>query len=356
MKILFIFLLLFSFASKAQTDNYSKNSKISDSLKTIYSEELSELPNSSAPHWNHANRISKVKFNLSKQAPKFYIKAIEIDSTNYKIYKDFGDYCLNIKDYESAYLCYIEGKKYSSDDSYFDKKIVELKTVYNKKNEYWALHKLPEIDVKKLNNKKISHEILINYENLNKKTKKGKYEYSKLIKEFNKNPENLNAVQMFYLIYGQTLQSYYSPYNYKDEQLIQELTKSNDIDKAIHSAEKILTIEPLNILVLRELLYCYRVKKNLTKINEIENKLIKIFEGIIISGDGSCKKPYITFSVQEEYPIAIYLGKTPVKIVDSQTKCNSFMTDKMLVKNENNEDSFIYFNYTPIFNWAKDKI
>jgi hypothetical protein len=357
MKKILSLLFFISLASQAQTDNYSKNSKTSDSLKNIYTEELKKSPNSSIPHWNHANRISKVKFNLSKQAPKFYIKAIEIDSTNSKIYKDFGDYCFNIKDYESAYLCYMEGKKYSSNDSDFDKKIEKIKTANNEKNEYWTLHKLPVIDNTKFKDyEKINHNVLTDYDNLNKKTKKGKYEYSKLVKAFNKNPKKLNPVQMFYLLYGQTLQSYYSPYNYKDEQLIQKLTKSNDIDKAIYTAENVLSIEPLNILVLRELLYCYRVKKNLKKTNEIENKLVKIFEGILISGDGSCQKPYITFSVQEEYPIVVYLGNTPVKVVDSQTKCNSFMTDKMLVRNKENEDMFIHFNYTPILNWAQSKM
>jgi len=354
-KLLSIILFFISVQVYSQVDNLAKNTAIYNKLKQKYETELKEMPTSAIPHWNHANELSKVTFNASRKAPGFYLKALEIDSTNAGIYKDFGNYLFNENDLQSAYYCFEKGKHYSPNDKYFDEKIKELEEIALKKRLYWELHKLPNRDRFIEEVPEMSFQKMTDYESLFKQTKKGAFEYSKLAERFKSNPNNLTAKECFFLLIGQVQQDHYKPYNYEDEKRLQELIQMEKIDESIEFAEKLLEREPTNLLVLRELLYCCRVKEDKIKITEIEDRLKRLFSGFLYSGDGSCERPIVTLSVKEEYPIAIYLGYDPVKVVDSQSICNEQMTDKMLVDKEEIKEH-LYFNYTPIFKWMNSKM
>ena len=349
MKNLFLLITLsISFNLHSQVDNLARNTAIHKNLKEKYKAELKENPNSAAPHWNHANGLAKVTFNASKNAPEFYMKALEIDSNNYEIYKDFGNYLYDIGNMKNAYFCFNKVKILNPNDKSIDDKVKKNLEEANKNKKNWELHQLPNRDKSIEKTSDYSFKELTDYKTLFKHTSKGKYKYKKLSSSFKKNPNLLNSKETFFLLIGQTQQSNYMPYNYKDEKKMQNLTQSNEIELAIKFGENILNTEPLNILIMRELLYCYRVKEDEVLIKDIENRLRKLFSGLLYSGDGTCEKPIITLSPQEEYPLALYLGYHPIKVIDTQFICNELMTDKMLVESTNGESEYLHFNYTPI--------
>lgn len=349
MKILLSTILFFVIVqASSQVDNFEKNVAINKELKEKYEAELEDMPNSAIPHWNHANELSKVMFGASNNAANFYIKALRIDSTNAEIYKDFGNFLLKNNDRQNAYFCFERGKKINPSDEYFTQKLNEIEELALKKKKYWELHSLPVRDKSIEEIPEMSFEEMADYKKLFKLTNKGDFEFAKLAAKFKSNPNSLNAKECFFLLIGQVQQEYYKPYNYEDEKQLQSLTQMGKIDEALEYSENLLEIEPTNILALRELLYCYRVKENELKITETENRLKKLFSGFLYSGDGSCDRPIVTLSVQEEYPISIYLGYSPVKVVKNQSLCNGLFIDNMLMNNEGIEE-YLYFNYEPIF-------
>jgi hypothetical protein len=352
MKNLFLLIILsISFNLHSQVDNLAKNTAIHKKLEDKYKAELKESPNSAVPHWNHANNLAKVTFNASKNAPEFYMKALEIDSNNSEIYKDFGNYFYDIGNMKNAYYCFNKVKSLNPNDISVDDKLNKILEEANKNKKYWELHQLPIRDksIEKISD--YSFKELTDYKTLFKQTNKGKYEYKKLSDKFKKNPNLLNSEESFFLLIGQTQQSNYKPYNYNDEKEMQNLTQSNEIELAIKFGVNILNTEPVNILIMRELLYCYRVKEDEVLINDIENRLRKLFSGLLYSGDGTCEKPIITLSPQEEYPLAMYLGYSPIKVIDTQFICKELMTDKMQVESAKGEIEYLHFNYTPIAIW-----
>ncbi len=348
MKFNYTITLLFICSSIfSQVDNYSKNKGILDSLNSIYKLELLKDSTSAIPHWNHAKRLEKVTFNAEKNAPKYYNIALNIDSTNAEIYKDYGNYFLRHEQFKYAYFLFKQGQMYNEKDSYFTEKLIEIKLKIQQEEKYWELHKLPVYNP--IEKPKTDFKKLIDYNRIDSLIEKGQYAYDKLSTAFYENPALLNNKEMFYLILGQSNQAYFKPYNFDDEEKIQQLTWANRIDEAISFGEKIILIEPLNIIVLRELIFCYRIKGNVKKSKNAEIKLSKIFNGFMYSGDGSKDKPIVTLSTQEEYIIARYMGYDNVKYNGTTTNSNNLFLDKMVVSKQNGEKKILYFNFTPIY-------
>lgn len=348
------FLLITFHFSFSQVDNYQKNKKIYDSLKAKYDEELKANPKSALPHWNYAKALEKLTFRASEQAPKYYMKAIEIDSTNARIYQDLGDYFFKDENLRAAYYCYNKGLELDANNKALMARKAKVDIKFKEIEEYWRLHQLPEYKgLDDAHKPKMSFKELTNFPKLFKETQKGKFSYGTLSKIFEQKPDQLNPKQMFYLLIGQTQQKYYKPYNYNDEKRMQQLIKAQKIKEAISFGESLVKVELVNMLILRELMYCYRKTGQKMKALAIEMKLSKIFEGVLFSGNGSCERPFIILSVQEEYLFCSYLGYRPLKA--SQARCAGQMTDKMLVKNANKDQSFVYFNYTPIYLVMRDK-
>lgn len=78
--------------SLAQVDNYQKNKKASEEAEAAYYKDLKKHPNSALPHWRYANIMAEFTFNAYKDALKYYLIALDIDSTNADIYFDFSNY------------------------------------------------------------------------------------------------------------------------------------------------------------------------------------------------------------------------------------------------------------------------
>lgn len=339
----------------SQVDNYAKNTAIANQLEEKYKAELKAMPNSAIPHWNHANELSKLTFRASENAPEFYVRALKIDSTNTDLYLDAGNYFMNIEDYQSAYYCFSKGAALDSTLSVFIKGINKIDEIYAQKRLYWELHELPELDPAMVDNSDMSFEELTDYGTLFEKTRKGKFDYAKLVGRLRNTPKSLSPKEAFFLLLGQTQQEFYKPYNYDDEQKMQALTKEDKIDEALAFGEDLVRKEATNILVLRELLYCYRVKEDDEKIKRTEVQLQKLFGGMLYSGDGSCERPIVTLSVQEEYPTAIYMGFKTKASPSTVTDCGTPNVDKMPVVKDGLE-GYLHFNYSPIFIWATSAI
>ncbi|WP_196889386.1 DUF4919 domain-containing protein [Aureivirga sp. CE67] len=347
--IYFIIIYFCTFSLFAQVDNYAKNKKQLEEINAIYEKELKEKPNSYEPYLNHANRLAKLKSNASNTAVEYYIKAMDLDSTNNReIYKGLGDFCLEKKDLELASMVYNAGLRFTPNDSYFIQKIEEIEEKEKENQLFRDLHSMPVYDEKKIT-VDMSFEERTNYNVLFKEVKKGKYSYEKLSSTFKVNPEKLSPKEMFYLTIGFTQQDNFKPYNLNDENKLRELTSDGKIDEALDFGTKVISKEPLNIIILNELLYCYRVNKDEINIKFTEQKLTKILEGILYSGNGTCEDPYLTICPKEEYYFGFYLNYKTMKVVNTQKMCGELFTDEMLAKDKNGNENYIYFNYTPIF-------
>jgi tetratricopeptide (TPR) repeat protein len=351
-KIIATFTTLISFhiALIGQVDNLSKNTRIADSLEKIYKTDLETMPNSAVPHWKYANNLTKVTFMAYYSAGKHYEKAISIDSTNADIYFDYGKYLSDNRKFTAALACFDKALTINPKN---DKAIQAKSKIVDvvKKDELYKQLRILPTTTKDHKRDVDNYSNIANFDTMFSQTNdpKSKNHYPLLLEKFKNNPDSISNIESYMLILGHTQQKNYKPYNYEDEQNIQKLTYEDKIDEAILIGEKLLKEDAINLLVLREMLYCYKKQNNKDKATEYEKRIIKIFEGILASGNGSCEQPFIIISVQEEYLFVNYIGYYSTKNV-TQTNCDKQMSDKMKVLRKSDEkEDYIHFNIGVIF-------
>jgi len=343
-------LILISQFSFSQVDNYQKNKLASETEDALYKKALEEDPNSAKPHWEHANRMAEFTFNAYKNAWKFYNKALEIDSTNAKIYEDYGDYLFNKYDaIDEAKVIYEKGLAYSSDGKSLNGKIKTVNEVIEKRDENTRLRSFGTTLTKEIKHDYLYSNIT-NFDSLKLivTDKKSKYFYQNLLDKF-MNDKSLNEYETYLLLIGFTQTDDYNPYNYNDLDNLYEIANSGEYVDAINKGKELLKTNPLNPTLSQELMYCYRKTGNTKMAVKYKNRIQQVFNAMIYTGDGTCEKPYVTFWIKEEYNFAQYIGLSPTGQY-STAMCSGGMADKLEVYNqETKEKELIHFNIMPIF-------
>ncbi len=342
---------------QAQVDNLARNTKISEELESQYKKDLEEAPNSAVPHWKYANALGKVSFRASDLAWKYYDLALSVDSTNAEIYFDYAKYMADKKQYTAALNLFDLALQFKPEYAAAKSEKESVANIVKKEDEYWKLKAMPST-VKDFRRPVEDYKKLIDYKKLFKQTadKKGKYYYPKLLGMYLENPDFLSDMEMYMLMLGRTQQADFKPYNYKEEIALQDLTHEDKIAEATALGEKLLQEDPLNLLVLRDLLFCYRKTGQAAKVSACEKRIVKIMDGILFSGNGSCDQPFMTISVQEEYIFVGYIGFSSTRNVVQET-CNGPRTDKMkVVRKIDREEDFIHFNIDVLFSTMAKKL
>jgi tetratricopeptide (TPR) repeat protein len=287
MKTYVVFLVLAPAICFSQVDNYARNSRILDSLELVYKKELEAHPASAVPHWNHAKALGSVNFRASSKAPQYFIKALQLDDSNPEIYYDFAQYLESAEDWEGAYATYAQGLKNAPGDNRFIKGMERIKALIEKEEKYWKLHKLPDYEPIKTE-EKVSFKEMTDFDAIIKVTKEGDLAFSTLKEKFLNQNDLINLKETYYLMISVTDQDSYNPYNQKDEDKMTELTKSGDLDEAIRFGESILNTEITNMNILWELMYCYRAKEITDKAILYETRLKKLLMAMQYAGKGNC--------------------------------------------------------------------
>ena len=337
----------------SQVDNYAKNVKLSTDAKTIYEQELKDNPNSAIPHWNYANTKARFKHNAYKDAWKYYLKAIDIDSTNVNIYIDFGDFIKNrLNDIENAQLIYESALQIDEGNKDLKQRIQETKSLLNKpQSEVVFTRELKE------DKDKLSYDKITDFERLNNEVvnKESSYYYPRQLKKFNKG-QKLSNYEMYLLLIGYTQTDDYNPYNYSQIDELYAMVESKAYDKAIKFGENLLKSNPLNPAIFAELIYSYQQLGQEEKVKYYKKKRSSVFEAMLYSGTGSKEEPYVTIWVKEEYTLVKYLGLKSTGQVSFNLE-TEMATDKMEVINTHSKQKgYIYFNVTPIFNSVQKKL
>ncbi|MCB0538433.1 MAG: DUF4919 domain-containing protein [Bacteroidetes bacterium] len=333
----------------AQVDNYAKNKKISEDAAATYNKELKKDPESALPHWRYANIVAEFTFNEYKDAWKYYLKALDIDSTNADIYYDFSNYLADrLSEIEDAKAVCEKGLSFAPDNQKLKSNLKRFDELIEKNNEMVRLYSFNKTDKRSIPHN-IEYSVIANIDSLNKVVTDDDsgFKYEMLLADFN-NEKSLTDYQVYLLLIGYTQTDNYNPYNYNAIDTIYSLAIEGQIDEAIKNGEELLKSNPLNPSLNRELMYCYRKKGDENKAEYYHRRMLTVFSAMLYTGQGTCEKPYVTFWVREEYNFARHLGLTPTGQY-STGMCTGGMADKLETYNPMTEENeFIYFNIMPI--------
>ncbi len=355
--ILLVAIILGGFQhSFAQVDNLQKNSKIAEEAEATYNKDLKDNPNSALPHWRYANVMAAFTFNAYKNAWKYYIKALDIDSTTADIYYDFSNYlAYKLDEVDDAKAVCRKGLKYVPNNEKLQGNIKKFDAIIARNNEIYKLYLFDKTD-KRFIQHDIKYAAIANFDSLGKvvTNAKSSFSFEKLLNKFNNN-KSLTNYEVYLLLIGYTKTEHYNPYNYKAIDDLYELAGNEQIDEAIKTGEALLITNPLNTSLNRVLMFCYRKKGDTEKAQYYHKRILTIFDAMLFTGNGTCEKPYVTFWVKEEYNFARYINNSPTGEYTNEI-CAGGMVDKLETINANtDEKELIYFNIMPILNKVTEK-
>ncbi len=334
----------------AQVDNYKKNTKTSEEAEAVYNKDLKKNPNSALPHWRYANVMAEFTFNAYKDAWKYYLKALDIDSTTADIYYDFSNYlAYKLEELDDAKAVCEKGLQFAPDNQKLKANLKKFDEIIEKNNEDARLYSFDKTD-KRFIQHDMKYSDISNIDSLNKVVTDGKsnFKYEKLLTNFNSG-KTLTDYEVYLMLIGYTQTENYNPYNYNAIDNIYTLAGNGQIDEAIKKGEELLNTNPLNPSLNRVLMYCYRKKGNNEKAEYYHKRILTVFNAMLYTGQGTCEKPYITFWVKEEYNFARHIGLSPTGQY-STGMCTGGMADKLETNNPKTEEKeIIHFNIMPIF-------
>lgn len=348
------FLLLISSAGMAQVDNMAKNRKMMEDADAIYKKDLEDNPNSALPHWAYANTMAAFTFNAYKGAWKFYLKALEIDSTNADIYYDFSNYlAYKLDAVEDAKKFCERGLSFTPNNQKLKDNVVAFEEQLNKQHNDELLYAFDTSD-KRFVTHDIAYDKLANVDSLAQSIMNSDAKYQSLLNDFNTG-KSLSDYDVYRLLAAYTYTPNYSPYRYDEIMSVYNLADQNKLDEAIKAGEALLPSNPLNPSLNRVLMFCYRKKGDTVKGEYYHKRVLAVLKAMLFSGDGTCEKPYMTFWVKEEYNFALYIGLEPTGAYKTLA-CPVGMADHLETYNpKTKEKETIVFNIMAIYSMMMRK-
>ena len=334
----------------AQVDNLQKNSKIREDAEAAYNSDLEKNPNSALPHWRYANTMAEFTFVAYKDAWRYYVKALDIDSVNPDIYFDFSNYLAfkrnELTDAKAVCkkgLLLAPGSQKLEDNLVIFDKLIEEKKM---KTEFYSFGRTDKRSIQG----NLQYSEIANIDSLNKVVTdaRGRNKFEMYLIRFN-NDEVMSNYEVYLMLVGYTQTKDYNPYNYNAIDDIYELADNGLIDDAIDKGENLLLTNPLNPSLNRVLMYCCRTKGDKEKAEYYHSRILKVFDAMLFTGKGSCEEPYVTFWVREEYNFLSYIGLAPAGR-NSTGMCTGGMADMLQAYSPRTEEKeTVHFNIMPIF-------
>lgn len=257
-------------------------------------------------YWEHAQELLAFKSQIAR-ASDFFNRAIELDSTNGLLYKDFGKYWFNNRrDYDKASVNFNKAIQYGVNDEEMKPFLEIIKKVFRMREEERKLRDYGTTDQRELNPNG-NYKSITNFDSLKKivtdNTNNNSYE--QLLQRFLNDDPNFSSADMYLLMVGYSFQKFYNPYNYSD---LSQLRSIANIDTSILAGIELTKYYPVNPSLNRTLMYCYRKKNDEASAIKYMRRVRLYFDAMLYSGNGSCEKPYVSLWAQEEENFIAYLG------------------------------------------------
>ena len=307
--ILLIFLgANYCLASNNKTEK--KQKKIIAKEEHQYQKEHRKDPQGAMPYLRHADNLAANKQDNEKVI-YFYKLALNADSANAAVYRDYGKYLFEKLQYiDEAKEMFARGLALVPNDEELKKymesvcKIIEKRERDNKLRDFGSVH------VRELS-AAADYKSISNIDSLKLITTDpgSVYNYQKLVERFLGDDTGLSPQEMYMLIVGYSNQQAYSPFNYNDIFELKVLA-SRGLDTAIGRGIELTHSNPLNPSLNRELMYFYRKKDDQATADKYMHRIQQYFNGVLYSGSGSCRRPYISLWAKEEYTFITDLGYT----------------------------------------------
>ena len=318
-----------------------------------YQKQLRKRPESADTYWHHANNLLAFKSEAS-HAIDFYKKALTIDSVNGALYKDFGKYLydrMHKIDYANEMLT--KAAFFLKNDEEVMKYLVNINTILEARNKEAKLRFFGTTNIQGYDSS-ISYKSIVNFDSLIHilLDSNSNYYYQKLLNRFLSDDNTLTPKDMYLLMVGYSKQPTYNPFNYGD---ISALRGIPNMDTAINRANEVMVDNPVNPSLYRELMYFYRKKNNDAMANKYLNRMHQIFNGMLYSGNGTCKRPYVTLWAKEEYNFAEYIAAAPTDN-HSLNNCEGQIVEVLEVTEQGKKETKdIYFNVQLIYSQTMGK-
>ena len=288
-----------------------KNKKAVDREENSFRKAMEQQPNTATPYLDHANNLAAIA-SESSRAGNFYKLALTYDSTNAGIYKDYGKYLSNIShQYNESKAMLEKGMVLAPDDGELKQYLVSVNKIIAAQDADNRLRDYGTTPVRALNPEG-NYAATTKFDSLKKVVADAgsQFCYHKLLTRYLADDASLTPLDMYMLIVGFSHEQSYNPFNYNDIFEVKMLA-SHNLDSAIKRGEELVQTNPLNPSLNRELMYYYRKKNDSAQGDRYMNRIRQFFNGVLYSGDGTCKKPYISLWAKEEYNFISYLGYKP---------------------------------------------
>ncbi len=283
-----------------------KEQKKIEKLDERFQKKLKKNPNNAQLFWNHAKELIEYRSQIAR-ASDFYARAIELDSTNGMLFKDFGKYWFNNRrDYDKASAMFNKAIRFGVNDDEMKPFLEIIKKVFKMRDEEKKLLDFGTTNLRTLNTN-VAYKSITNFDSLKKNIEdpNSKNNYQKLYDRLINDDPDFTPADMYMLMVGYSSQKFYNPYNYND---INQLKRISNVDTAILVANELIKFYPVNPSINRTLMYLYRKKNDEATALKYFRRIRLYFDAMLYSGDGSCDKPYVTLWAQEEENFIAYLG------------------------------------------------
>lgn len=312
------YLLAVSFLGICATGSLAKDDKSAEKNKRLvekeeqqYQKNARKNPGEVNTYWHHANNLAG--FNTEfRRADAFYKKAIQVDSINALLYKDYGKYLFDrLHSVDESKDALTKALTLGCHDEEIMKYLASVNRVQDAIAKDNKLRDIGVAPAKELN-PGINYKTSTKFDSIKHivTDPASNYSYERLLPRYLSDDTTLTPLEMYMLIIGYSRQPTYSPYNYNDINDVKGLVRFN-IDTAISKGLEVIKTNPLNPSLNTELMYCYRLKNDFGTAGNFQNRVRRFFAGMLYSGNGTCEKPYVSLWAKEEYNFVSYLGYKP---------------------------------------------
>jgi len=335
-------------ASSAFAQDHKTSARSSKQEDDRYQNDLKKNPNSAEPHWRHANALAAFKVKGSEEAYKYYLKALELDSTNARIWVDYGDYLLAVMESPTdALYMYKQALELEPDNKTLKDKVDRLGTQIEAKRERFRLRNIGQTDKRTIDHG-LTYAAITNFDSLKRLTddKTSRYYYKSLLKRFLDN-DPISEWDTYLLCVAYSFGDSYSPYSSASNELY-KLNMNERYDEVLAREQEVLAKNPVSGSIYRELMYAHRRKGDEDIADLYQRRAQRLYDAMIFTGDGTCEKPYVTLTASDEYSMIGYVGLYSTGN-QSLTDCAGSKADEIMVEDNDGSRSAIHFNVALMF-------
>lgn len=171
-----------------------------------------------------------------------------------------------------------------------------------------------------------------------------RYFYDTLVVDFLEAPNDFEMTKSICLYYGKLYSRFYKPYNFSEaETNFEEFFRRGNYQRAIALGERILEKDPVNFMILLQLLKCYFEAKDEARALEVRARVQVLHRAILHSGSGEDEAAALkVIAIADEYGMMRLMNVEPVSR-NSQMKSSSVIDRWKIRPMEKGKKKDLYF-------------